>query len=105
MIYSTQLQAMVIHFPIALLIFGFIFELISRLYKKEFFQHAGFFALVLGTLFTITSYIIGDASLQNIEGAALNTSTGLHETATTISLWLTIITTAIYAAMFYLEYY
>lgn len=104
MISPTQLDAMVIHLPIALLIAGFLFELISRLYKKEFFQHAGFFLLILGTLFTITSYILGDAALSNIEGATSNTSMVLHEKATTISLWLAVITTAIYAAIFYLEY-
>ncbi len=104
MISTTHLHAMVIHFPIALLLAGFLFELTSRFYKKEFFQQAGFYLLILGTLGTVTSYIIGNAAGQGMEEGALNNAMELHEQAATISLWLTIITTLIYAGIYYFKF-
>ena len=46
MITAPHLHAMVIHFPIALLIVGFLLELISILTKNLFFKKVSFYLLL-----------------------------------------------------------
>lgn len=105
MISSTHLHAMVVHFPIALLIVGFLFEMISLIQKKEFFRQAGFYLLILGTAGTIVSYITGNAAGgEGMEEGPLNKAIELHEQAATISLWLSSITTLGYAAIYFFKY-
>lgn len=104
MISSTHLHAMVVHFPIALLLVGFLFETISFFYKKEFFRQSAFYLLILGMLGTVASYLAGNAAGEGMEEGALSKAMELHEQAATISLWLTIITALVYAAIYFLKY-
>ena len=104
MISSTHLHAMAVHFPIALLIVGFLFEVISFFYKKEFFRQSAFYLLILGMLGTVVSYLAGNAAGEGMEEGALNKAMELHEQAATISLWLTIITALVYAGIYFLKY-
>lgn len=96
MISSTHLHAMVVHFPIALLMVAFLFEMISFFYKKEFFHKSSIYLLVLGMLGTVVSYLFGNAAGEGIEEGALGKVIELHEQSATISLWLTISTTFTY---------
>ena len=104
MISSTHLHAMVVHFPIALLLVGFLFETISFFYKKEFFRQSAFYLLILGMLGTVASYLAGNAAGEGMEEGALSKAMELHEQAATISLWLTIMTALVYAAIYFLKY-
>ena len=104
MISSTHLHAMVVHFPIALLIVAFLFELTGFFYKKEFFQQAAFYLLILGMLGTVLSYLVGNAAGEGIEEGPLSKAMELHEQAATILLWLTIITTLIYGSIYFLKF-
>lgn len=104
MISSTHLHAMVVHFPIALLMVGFLFEVISLFYKKEFFRQSGFYLLILGMFGTVVSYLAGNSAGEGIEEGPLNKAMELHEQAAIISLWLTIITTLVYAGIYFLKY-
>lgn len=104
MISSTHLHAMVVHFPIALLLVGFLFEVISFFYKKDFFRQSAFYLLLLGMLGTVASYLAGKAAGEGIEEGPLNKAMELHEQAAAISLWLTIITTLVYAGIYFLKY-
>ncbi len=101
---ASHLHAMFIHFPIALLIVGFLSEVISLFSKKEFFKRGGFYLLVLGTLGTIASYLSGNAAGEGIEEGPLGKVMGLHEQAATITLWLTIITAIVYVTIFIFQY-
>jgi uncharacterized membrane protein len=101
---ASHLHAMFIHFPIALLIIGFLSEVISLFSKKEFFKRGGFYLLVLGTLGTIASYLSGNAAGEGIEEGPLEKVMELHEQAATITLWLTIATALVYAAVFIFQY-
>jgi len=101
---ASHLHAMFIHFPIALLIIGFLSEVISLFSKKEFFKKGGFYLLVLGTLGTIASYLSGNAAGEGIEEGPLEKVMELHEQAATITLWLTIVTALAYAAVFIFQY-
>ena len=104
MISSTHLHAMLVHFPIALLIVGFFFEMISFFYKKEFFRQSAFYLLILGTLGTIASYLAGNAAGEGMEEGPLGKAIELHEQAATIALWLTIITAVDYLAYSFFKY-
>ena len=59
MITAPHLHAMVIHFPIALLMAGFLSELIALFSKKQFFKNASFYLLILGALGAIVAYVSG----------------------------------------------
>ncbi len=104
MISATHLHAMLVHFPIALLMVGFLFELVSFFYKKPFFSQSALYLLVLGTLGTIVSYFAGNAAGAGMEEGALKKAMELHEAAATISLWLTIFTALLYAGAYYFKF-
>ncbi|MDD5150028.1 MAG: DUF2231 domain-containing protein [Flavobacterium sp.] len=104
MITSTHLHAMVIHFPIALLLIGFLSEIIAVFIKKPFFHQAAFYLLLIGTLGTIASYLSGNAAGDGIEEGTLGKAIELHEQAATIALWLTIATALIYIGVYFLNY-
>ncbi len=101
---ANHLHAMFIHFPIALLIVGFLSEVISLFSKKEFFKRGGFYLLILGSLGTIASYLSGNAAGEGIEEGPLKDVMELHEQAATITLWLTIITAVVYLTIFIFKY-
>lgn len=101
---ASHLHAMFIHFPIALLVVGFLAEVISLFSKKMFFKKAGFYLLVLGTLGTIASYFSGNSAGEGIEEGPLANAMALHEQAATITLWLTIATSLAYSAIFIFKY-
>ncbi len=104
MISSTHLHAMVVHFPVALLIVGFLFEVTSYFYKKAFFRQSAFYLLILGMLGTVGAYLSGNAAGAGIEEGLLKKAMELHEQAATISLWLTIITVLFYAGIYFFKY-
>ena len=101
---ASHLHAMFIHFPIALLIVGFLSEVISLFSKKEFFKKGGFYLLILGTLGTIASYLSGNAAGEGMEEGPLEKVMELHEQAATITLWLTVITAIVYVTVFIFQY-
>jgi len=92
MISATHLHAMVIHFPIALLMVGFLSELIALFTKKEFFSTAAFYLLVLGALGATAAYLSGSYAGEGIEDGPLKIPMELHEQAATITLVLAIVT-------------
>ena len=100
----THLHAMIIHFPIALLMAGFLSEIISLFSKNKFYKNAAFYLLLLGALGAITAYISGSYAGEGMEDGILETPMELHEEAALISLWLAIITTLFYVALYYFKY-
>ncbi len=104
MISSTHLHAMIVHFPIALLMVGFLFQVISFFYKKAFFRQSAFYLLILGMLGTVMAYLAGNAAGEGMEEGPLNKAMQLHEQAATISLWLTVITALVYAGIYGFKY-
>lgn len=97
MLSATHLHAMFIHFPIALLIVGFLFELLSLILKKDYLKKGAFYLLILGALGTLASYLSGNAAGEGIEEGPLKNPLELHEQAATISLWLTLATAVVYS--------
>lgn len=91
MISATHLHAMLVHFPIALLLAGFLSDLLALVTKKPFFKTAALYLLVLGTLGAVAAYLSGDAAGEGMDeetglGRALNT----HENAALLTLIISI---------------
>lgn len=104
MISATHLHAMLIHFPIALLLAGFFSESLGLLFKKDFFHKAGYFLLILGTIGAIVAYITGNLAGSGIEEGPLLIPVELHETAGGITLLLAMLTTFVYSVILYLKH-
>lgn len=85
----NHLHPMIVHFPIALLIVGFLFDMISLLVKKDFFSRAGLTLLILGTVGVIAAYFSGDMAGDGItETGSLKQALETHENAAQLTLWL-----------------
>ena len=104
MISATHLHAMIIHFPIALLMAGFLSEVIALFIKKEFFSQAAFYLLILGALGATAAYLTGGYAGEGIEEGPLKNPMELHEEAAAITLWLAIITALFRAVISYFKY-
>lgn len=92
MIDTTHLHPMIVHFPIALLIVGFLSELVSFFVKKEFFSTAAFYLLILGTIGVVAAYFTGQFAGDGItEVGTLKQALETHEDAAELTLWLMVI--------------
>ncbi len=86
---TSNLHPMIVHFPVALIIIGFIFDIAGITAKKEFFHKAGFYLLLLGTAGVIAAYFSGEAAEEFVnETGALETTLELHEEAALFTLWI-----------------
>ncbi|MEJ2613830.1 MAG: hypothetical protein P8Z35_02640 [Ignavibacteriaceae bacterium] len=93
---TTHLHPMIVHFPIALLIVGFLSDLIGAFFKKEFFSKAGFYLLILGTAGVIAAYLSGNIAGDGVsEAGALKQALENHEEAAELSLWLMVIASVV----------
>jgi uncharacterized membrane protein len=85
----THLHPMIVHFPIALLIVGFLSDLLGLIIKREFFTQAGFYLLILGTMGVIAAFITGDQAGSGIsEAGALKQALETHEHAASLTIWM-----------------
>jgi len=88
----THIHPMIVHFPIALLIVGFLADALGLIFKKDFFSKAGFYLLILGTLGVAAAYISGNLAGGGItEAGSLKQALETHESAAELSLWLMVI--------------
>lgn len=88
---APHLHAMIVHFPIALLIVGFVSETIGLISKKEFYHKASFYLLILAAAGAIASYLTGNAAGEGMEGGTMSRALEAHEKAASITLSLTIV--------------
>lgn len=95
---------MVIHFPIALLIAGYLSALIALFSKKQFFGNASLYLLILGTLGAIVAYVSGNYAGDGMTDSLIQEPLELHEDAALVTLVLSIITVVFYAALYFYKY-
>ncbi|MEI8201592.1 MAG: ferritin family protein [Bacteroidota bacterium] len=68
---TSHFHPLTVHFPVALLITGFVFDLVYLFYKKEHcLSKAGLYLLVLGTLGAFAGYFTGEFFTPEFKGAA-----------------------------------
>lgn len=57
---TSHLHPMLVHFPIALVMFGFLADMASLYFKKEaWLSKAGFYLLLFGTLSALAAWLTG----------------------------------------------
>lgn len=96
----THIHPMIVHFPIALIIVGFLADALGIFLKKEFFSKAGFYLLILGTLGVVAAYLSGNIAGDGItEAGSLKQALETHESAAELSLWLMVGTALVRIAL------
>lgn len=104
MITAPHLHAMVIHFPIALLVIGFLSELIAVFSRWSFFENVSFYLLSIGSLCAIAAYISGSYAGDGMTDGIFQEPLGKHKEAALVTLTLSIITTLSKAAIYFFSY-
>ncbi len=68
---ASHLHPMLVHFPIALIVFGFLADISSFLFKKEVcLSKFGFYLLIFGTLASLFALLTGVLFTSEMSGAA-----------------------------------
>ena len=94
---------MLVHFPIALVIFGFIAEVAFLFFKNESsLGKMGYYFLIVGTLAAIVTWLSGNLFTSEMDGAAGKIRES-HELFATITLVLLIATSIIRTALLILK--
>lgn len=100
----THLHPMIVHFPIALLIVGFLFDIAGSITKRESFTQTAFYLIILGALGVIAAFITGDQAGSGItEEGALKQALENHEDAATLTIWIVSIVAAFRIALVLLK--
>ena len=90
--FLAGLHPRIVHFPIALFILYFLFELLGAVSKKDSFSFTAFVLLVLGIISAIAAVLTGNQA-ATVAQAALNNnqslkdSIELHQDYATAVLW------------------
>ncbi len=70
MLTPDHFHPMIVHFPVALLLAGFIGEVAWIIFKKESFSTAAFWLLVMGAFSACAAYLTGVLFTGDMSGAA-----------------------------------
>lgn len=91
----SHLHPMLVHFPIALVVFGFLADLSSLFFKKQsFLPKTGFFLLIIGTLAATAAVLSGFLFTSEMAGEA-GIVRETHEMFAMFTLGLLIATSAL----------
>ena len=94
MISTSHLHPMLVHFPIALLVFGFIADAASIFFKKELcLSRLGFYLLMVGTLAALAALLTGTLFTSEMSGAA-GAVKDTHELFAWITLGTAVVTSS-----------
>jgi uncharacterized membrane protein len=91
MIELTHIHPMIVHFPIALLLIGFLSEVVGLITRKKFFSDAAFLLLVTGALGAVAAVLTGSYAAGGLEeGGTLKQAVDIHEEAAELAMWLAV---------------
>ena len=103
---TTHIHPMIVHFPIALLIVGFLFDITGLFIKRNFFSWAGFSLLILGGLGVIAALLTGNLAGSGIaEEGMLKQALETHKSAALITVWLVAATVVFRVLLVWLKKY
>ena len=98
---TSHLHPMLVHFPIALLIFGFIAVFVTLLFRKgNYLPKTGYFLLLAGTLMAFAALLSGIFFTTDLTGPAAAIQ-DKHETFAWITLILSIVTSVFWSFLRY----
>lgn len=84
---TSHLHPMLVHFPVALIMVGFIAEVLSMYFKKEAcLSFAGFWLLIIGALSSVAAYLSGQFFTGEMSGTAGEVKE-LHELLASVTLY------------------
>jgi len=67
----NHFHPMLVHFPIALLISGFLFDVTGLIFRKEkCLSKTGFYLMILGTVGSVAAYLTGEFFTKEMTGIA-----------------------------------
>ena len=97
MIPTSHLHPMLVHFPIALITFGFIAVFITVIFrKKQYLPKTGYYLLLAGTAMALIALLSGVLFTSDLSGSAAVVQ-DQHETFAWITLFLSISTSVIWS--------
>ena len=100
---ATHFHPMTVHFPVALIMVGFLAELLSLFFKKEaWLSKASLWLMILGSLGAIVSYLTGEYFTVEYTGKAGDLKE-THELFAKITMWVIIAATLIRLFLSYLK--
>lgn len=69
---TSHFHPMIVHFPVALIITGFLIDVISLFFNKNepCLSKAGFYLMILGTLGAVAGYLTGEFFTSEMTGSA-----------------------------------
>ncbi len=92
MISLTHLHPMLVHFPIALIVLGFVADFAALIFKQETcLSKTGFYLLIAGTLSTLSAILTGLFFTSEMSGSA-ETIQETHELFAWVTISLLVIT-------------
>lgn len=88
----AELHNKIVHFPIAIFVLYFVFELIGTVFNKDYLLRAAFILLITGTLCAVLSVLTGNQAMYLTLNSIskehfLNQFIERHENYATFSLW------------------
>ena len=97
----THLHPLLVHFPVALIIVGFLFDVVSLFCKKEAcLSKAGLYLMVLGTLGAVAAFLAGEFFTPELTGD-LGKLKEKHEIFAKITMYVMIAASVIRLAVLY----
>lgn len=100
---TSHLHPMLVHFPIALVMFGFLAELAFLFFKKEVaLGKMGYYLLIIGTLAALAAWLTGNFFTSPMDGAA-GKMKETHELFATITLILLLVTSILRTTFYILK--
>jgi len=88
---TSHLHPLIVHFPIALLIAGFVSDTAYLIYKKEVcLSKLGFYLMLAGTLGAVAAVLSGNFFTEDMSGS-VEVIREKHETFANITMYLMIV--------------
>lgn len=98
---TSYFHPIVVHFSIAIVIVGFLTDVLGIYLKKEaWLLKAGFYMMILGTIAAVVGYLTGEYFTDELTGAAGELKER-HELFSKITMWVLIVGSCIRV---YLQY-
>lgn len=103
---QTHIHPMLVHFPIALLIVGFVADIAGLFVKKAYLTQVGFLLQILGVLGVVAALVSGNLAGSGVsEEGILGQAIEKHEEAAELTIWLSGIAVVYRIVMVFLKKY